>query len=426
MKKHFVYYCLAAFLFQVGCTIISQKPDEVAAVNIADAYFLGIHTDNPNNNLIQLTTSDFKALPDPVLFFDARGDVLGDKFSQIEADDIITLTETYVLFFGAFTFTLTDGEHCSNALIVNTETGSVHDLEDRYFPDWTNWYLGSMYHQTDAEGNIYYKYNGVSRLVIGDNESINYENYMDYYEGFQNEECFFVDKQGNVFFDAGRQVKLASGGIIETGEQLFLINGFGNKSIGFTEMDYPNQKAYYISIDGGELQKELLTDELHYTESFIGSKLYSDAENLVHFIITPSQIEHSEAIDRTFGLAVFESDNTVYTILPENNIEISIILGIEDNYLWIQSGEELYAIDLHSYNVHSEDLSLTFSEYIPFEIPEGYELQQVRFDRKGVVEIIAYNFNEEKRGKGFISMANGFEFIDDDSALGSIELTRIR
>lgn len=431
MKKYITLFCLSAFFFVDGCNIICPKPDKVAGIDIEDAWFLGVEDSqqgaSTSNNLVKLTSSDISTSPDPLFFLDDDGRFLGDNFAQIEAHHIITLTENYILLFGAFTFTLYDGEHYSNALIVNTESGAVYDLENRYFPDWTNWYMGSMYHQTDADGNIYYKYGGVSRLVIGDDESITYENYMDYYEGFYDSEAFFVDRQGNIFFNNGELVKLASGGIIESGENLLLINSHYKKVIGFTGMDYPNQKAYYITFEDGEIRKELIVENLKYTESFYDTKLYSNDEELAHFIFTPSQgIEHNEEITHILGLAIFEEDSIVYNMFLANDLEISAMLGIEDHYLWIQSGIELYAIDIDSYSLNSEDLSLTLNKYTQFDIPQGYELQQVRFDRKGMVEFIAYNFNEEKRGKGFISMAHGFEFIDDDSDLGSVELTRIR
>ncbi len=422
---------IAIILIMPGCNIISQKPDQLAGVDIADAVYLGVddpgHADYPDNNLLKLTSPDFSAAPDPLYFKDTEGEIFDDRFIEIEASDVITLTQKYILLFGGFTYTLLDGEHYSSALVVNTENGAVYDLEDRYRPDVNNYYLGSKYHQTDADGNIYYMHQGVSRLVPGDDGSLQYELYMDYYEGLMYDQTFFVDKHGNVFFESGTQVKLASGGIIDAGEEMFYFNGFDGKTIGLTYMNNADQKAYYITAGDGEINKTLFADHLGYTESFFDSWLFSSEEQLAHFLVSYSQgIDEGGEITYILGLAVFENDSSVYYIMPPSELEVGTILGIEDNYLWVENPDGLFALDLLSYNLSTRERMLHLASYTQFEIPENYELQQVRFDRQGVVEFVAYNFGSEERGKGFISMENGFQFIDDNSDLGTVDLTRIR
>ena len=54
------------------------------------------------------------------------------------------------------------------------------------------------------------------------------------------------------------------------------------------------------------------------------------------------------------------------------------------------------------------------------------EVRELFYSSANVVEFRGYDLSREVWVKGFVSMANGLEYFDEDSTLGSIILTRIK
>ncbi len=70
--------------------------------------------------------------------------------------------------------------------------------------------------------------------------------------------------------------------------------------------------------------------------------------------------------------------------------------------------------------------SLVLDEAIEYNLPDGIEIEILRFNEQHVIEFSAYNLLNEQRIKGFISIANGLEYYEEESYLGPVTLTRIR
>lgn len=129
------------------------------------------------------------------------------------------------------------------------------------------------------------------------------------------------------------------------------------------------------------------------------------------------------------GIVFDEADSSLYhIILPEIFLE-SEVLGLEDEYLWIQRGGEpgdLFAFNLSAYTLNEKTHSLFLNDYTEFQLPEGMEIQELRFNEARIIEFRAYDLAEENGIFGFISMANGLECFVEDADRGPVWLTRIR
>lgn len=428
-----------------GCDRIFNKPKEVASADIKDAYFLGIDqskdfnmdTDvEQKNNLIKITSNELNADPVTVDFLDESGETLGNAFTYVNAGPVVLLSERFSALWGEFKFKLKGGETHSNGLLLDHQTGAVFDLGYQYEPMDFNDYLGSKYYQQDKNGNIYFFTGGIKRLLIKDDTNIQVELYMDYWDSYF-EESYFVDLNGNIFFDRGRMVKLSSGGIIETGSEMICINGFDHEVIGF-ELDIddyetapPLLNVLHISISNQSIEKKIVTTTDYYGISKY-HHYYPDKVNNRHFIFStyvPAIIEELD-IELSAGICYDESlEKICYILLPSEMSGSFQILGLESSYLWIQdSGNEsrLFASDITGYIENEEEGNLVLNDFVEFQLPDGIEIELLRFNEERIVEFSAYDLLNEKQIKGFISMANGLEYYEEESDLWPVTLTRIK
>lgn len=215
-----VYYCFVfgLFLLMSECEMLLNKPDEVLSADITDAIYLGIDRGNDfdsdlnaelQNNLVKFTSGVQDGEPVSVEFHDESGEPIRNALIYAYTDRIAILSQSYTVIWGDFRFTLKGGDTHSNALLLDHETGTLTDLVYEYHPNITNSYLGSKYHQQDQYGNIYYLGDGgIRRLLVQDPANIQVDYYMDY----SPVDIYFVDLKGNVFFQSGKKVKLATGG----------------------------------------------------------------------------------------------------------------------------------------------------------------------------------------------------------------------
>lgn len=86
----------------------------------------------------------------------------------------------------------------------------------------------------------------------------------------------------------------------------------------------------------------------------------------------------------------------------------------------------LFVSDITCYKENVQAGTLILNDFIEFQLPDGIEIELLRFNEERIVEFSAYDLLNEKRIKGFISMANGMETYEEESDLGPVTLTRIK
>ena len=445
MPKFRSILALFYIVFLCSCESLFNKPAEVAFVEVTDAVFLGV--DNSKdldqeqdymNNLIKIPGNDLQAEPEIV-------DLLGPDKEKIDpsgiwfnAMDVILLSEQYLAVIGDFRFTLKGSESHSNAFLVNNVTGAVYDLVYEYQPTDMNIYLGGKYHQQDKYGNIYFRGEGIKRLVFSGEEEVSVEHYMDYWD-YSLEDGYFVDSEGNIFFDRGQRVKLASGGIIETGLIMTGVNGFDGNLYAFnTIMDESDELKSQIKVGSVMLQDQTVSFTPIDSVALIPetnqySKYYPDDQEGIHilfpYLLLSVQQEGITEYPGLIGLAFDEESRSLYKVLqPDNLIGKGILMGVESSHLWYdatRNGEGFYSVSLKNYTRNEEEGTFKLAEATLFELPSSYTIQECRFNEQHVIEFRAYDLQAEKKIRGFISQENGLEWYEEESK-GTLTLKRIR
>jgi hypothetical protein len=188
-----------------------------------------------------------------------------------------------------------------------------------------------------------------------------------------------------------------------------------------------------LTITGQTIDTDTVATSNHYLESSDELRYFPDAESGMHFLLSGHFFQTGQAgfvhVPRQAGLAFNESDSSVYTVmLPEGVPESSSIMGLESHYLWTRTPGEilrLFALDLNIHTIDSQSGSLLLDQYTEFQIPGGLEIQKLWFNAQRIIEFSAYDLAAEKQIRGFISMAHGMEYYEEEK-MGPVTLTRIR
>lgn len=433
MKTLNPVFVLLLVLFLSSCHRSFNKPGAVAYADVSDAYFLGAspRESGTSNNLVKIVTPGLDSDPITVNFLDEEKDMMREMFSSVYVDQIIPLSPEYSVLWGDFTFTLKEGERHSNGLLLHLPTGALFDLAAVYQPNWQNNYMGSPYHQQDRNGRIYFFGEGVKRLVFRDPDHVGVEHYIDYPIG--NEHPFFADPDGNVYFNLGARVKLFYGGIQETELSLIPIKGFDGNTYGFQNDSSSILKLYRLYAEVGEFKKEEVMDSNILFEAFYHNlHHYPDSVNKRHLIMS-NHLFHKDGQEFEYlpvGIVFDESELKIYPYqLSIDGLMTMEILGLEDNYLWLQDqGNEsrLVSVDLDDHSLDQASGMADFKNIAEFDLPSNLEFHSIRFNGVNAIEFRGYDLAREMWVKGFISMEHGLEYFDEESSLGSVTLTRIR
>lgn len=439
MKIKTIVTVLAAGILFTGCDQLSNNPKEVAFADVTDAYFLGIDPkigyDRPSNNLVKITSDNLEGSPVPVEFMDGSGDILGEAFSYVHVTDIVLVSPEYTILCGNFEFSLQGGEMQSIGLLLNNFTGALYDLEDQYRHTDANTYLGSKYFQHDRHGNLYYRVGPIRRLVVGDPDQIMVEQYMDYPGSYRD---YYIDLDGNIYFRNGELLKLAAGGIIETGAKLFCFTGFDGDIFGFQNDTATSMNLYSLTIDGDVLSKEVVMPANVFIDNYFHDidcpvLYYPDSLNRHHAFsgLVLMILREGESFRRMpFGFLFDENNSAIYPFeVPEGLSEMMAVFGREDHYFWVCDHPEsrrFYVLDLHDITLNAGSGMAEFNGYTEFEFPSHLEIQEVITGGSHMIEFRGYDLEKEVNVTGFLSMAHGLEYVEEDSELGSIILTRIK
>ena len=414
-------------------TDVPDKPMEVSGADISNAYYLGYIPGMPgelSNNLFKVSGPDLPSEQLEVNFLDEYGDVLGDSISSVHVRHIISISPEYTVLIGKFEFELEGGLLESGALLLNTVTGAIHDLKGEFNLAANNTYMGSRYYQQDKTGSIYYYDSGMKRLVFSAEGEVSVERYMDY--SFDSSDGYYLDPEGNIFFETGQRVKIASGGIQETGSRYLGFTGFDGKSYFLEGSLKPDMYLYTFSFDEGKLKKDTICEQLGYFESYYWElNHYADRARNNHILLAPNLMEdYYEEKFLAFGVLFSESEKQFYELsfpdIVPDNIEI---YGLEDNYYWLRSKDNssaFYLVDLDEYTLDSESRLAEFSSASEFIIPSTLEIRSIFFNEDRLIEFEAYDLQQEKKVKGFISAIRGLEYWELESTLGTTVLKRIR
>lgn len=435
MKFSFLNLFLLLAVFLTACEGVFNKPEEVAFLDISDAYYIGVDDDidvgsekGMASNLFKITSSNMDSDPVFVDFLSKAGEVIGSEFIYAHSNFPIIISKRYLILFGEFRFKLKGGETHSNALLVNNETGALYDLGYEFDPTDQNRYLGARYYQQDKYGNIYFLTRGVKRLVFHDIDNVDVEYYIDYPGNFDR---WFVDADGNVYFNRGSQVKLASGGIFETGTEMVCFGGMAGQTFGFQTKSSSDLSLFSMIAYGDSILKRVVQVPNILFESFQGLLYYPDLQNRRHIFISTQIFKKSGGsyYHLPGGILFNETDSSIYRLKFPEEIGEFTFLGLEDNYLWVKKYRDnlsLYTFDLKSINLDMQSERANFNEFDEFKFPISVEIQELRFNELGFVEFSAYDLRNETTIKGFVSMSTGMVSREEDSLLGSNALLRIR
>lgn len=428
------YFIVPSILFIIkGCTLI-LGPEGIAYADVTDAVFLG--TTNPgqgsetSNNVFKIADNSIHSVHAQVDFLSESGNILGDRFMEVDAHIPILLSPEYTILYGDFRFNLKGGETHSNGLLLDIENGSVFDLGYDYNPCPHDYYKGSKYYQQDASGNIYYLDRGIKRFLFKDPDHIVIEHYMDYTISYDDQ--FFVDAFGNVFFERGQMLKLATGGIIETNLELLGFNGFDNSTLALSNETKDIERGIQLSnflglsFDSFTMDYKILNTSDYYVSSFKSIKYYADSVNKIHFILSKNISNNGMQVSMEAGLALDELNNEIFLIkLPENMPYAGNLLGLEASYIWFREGSILFAVDMRNFELKRENGILHLLDYTEITLPEEIKINNLSLRETQVIYFAGYNLQTEKRMEGYVSMANGLEIYESEK-MGSVNLTRIR
>lgn len=434
--KYISLSCLILLIMLfAGCDRFSSKPGEVAFADIADAYYLAVTDSDPSlgeeNNLLKIVTSNLESDPVSVDFLNENGDILGPEFASVYVCSVIPISPDYSVLWGEFIFTLKGGETHSNGLLLNVKTGALYDLAYEYMPYPYNTYMASRYHQQDRYGRIYFHGQGIKRFHFDSPSAVSVEHYVDYPVGDDSD--YYVDPEGNVYFNRGAKVKQVIGGIAETGTQLICFTGMDGTVYGFQNDTSKVLYLYELVVDPEGFSKEIILQSNVYFESIPHDICYyADSAANIHLFVSHQTIWKSDQeIDYNHtGIGYEASAEALYTLkFPLDIPDISEKLGMEENYVWYWDYEDrtkLYAVNLEHYSMDPATGYITFSDHSEFQIPSSLEIQQLWFNEDRIIQFRGYDLAREVYVTGYVSVAQGLQHFDEESSLGSVTLTRIR
>ena len=417
-----------------GCNQIFNKPEEVAYADVSDAYFLGVDRakseDGSGNNLVKLTSGSLEGTPEEVDFMDGNGDVLGEAFAKVEVLRVIVLSPEYTVLWGRFTFQLKDGEIHSKGLLVHNGSGALYDLNDHYVPSDHNCFMGSKYHQQDRSGNIYFNTAGIKRLLIKDRDDIEVEHYLDYPADYRG---YFVDPDGRIYFNRGQLLKLAAGGIIETGAVLQCFTGFDGNVYGFQGDESDLLELVKLKVKENTVSKEMVLPTNIMFSNFEEPRYYYPLHDHNYHIFLSNIIDQqrgSDSYPMPFGFVFDEVNQTLHPFqVPSGLSEDMYLFGMEDHYIWIRDQQDqgkFYVIDLESISINGQTSMTEVADYTEFQIPSNLDILDLWFSEKRIIEFYGYDRLAEMHVMGSISMKQGLSYVEKESELGRISLTRIK
>lgn len=253
---------------------------------------------------------------------------------------------------------------------------------------------------------------------------------MDYTISYDDQ--FFVDAFGNVFFERGQMLKLATGGIIETNLELLGFNGFDNSTLALSNETKDIERGIQLSnflglsFDSFTMDYKILNTSDYYVSSFKSIKYYADSVNKIHFILSKNISNNGMQVSMEAGLALDELNNEIFLIkLPENMPYAGNLLGLEASYIWFREGSILFAVDMRNFELKRENGILHLLDYTEITLPEEIKINNLSLRETQVIYFAGYNLQTEKRMEGYVSMANGLEIYESEK-MGSVNLTRIR
>jgi hypothetical protein len=417
-----------------ACSKIFNKPDSVASLDLSNAIYIGIDESvtfdsDQGNNLIKITSEDLLSESEVVNFIDETGGFIGEQFISAETWNIIPVTEEYSILDGEYIFKQKGSEVRTLYLLLNNKTGALYDLMEVYRPEAYNNYLGSPYYQTDKSGNIYYSNSSIYRIDISNPEDVTVEKYVDSQAEVLREN-YFVDNDGNVYFNKGRQVKASTGGILETNMDMVCFIGLDGKTYGF-QNDYPDGlNILSLDIKDGKLNVEVIKKSDFYFESGIERTiLYNDVSNHRQLFMEPILFPEYAIDFENHHLLGFVFNETDYTQSP---ILVDLYLldecrGMEGEYLWFSTHKKKFlAFNLESITVNQASNVATVEEILEFELPSNFQMGSMNYDTKEPgIHFSAYDLQTEKSYRCSITVKNGFEYFEDTTPK-IVSLTRLQ
>jgi len=425
--------CLLIILLLSSCSEIFNKPDSVASLDISDAIYIGIDesvtfNSDHGNNLIKFTSEDLLSESEIVSFADGKGEFIGERFISAQTWNIIQATKEYSILDGEYIFKQTGGEVRTLYLLLNNKSGALYDLMEVYRPEGYNSYLGSSYYQTDKSGNIYYSNGSIYKIDKNNPDNVTVEKYVDSQAGVMREH-YFVDAEGNVFFNKGRRVKLSTGGILETNMDIVCFTGLDGNTYGF-QNDFPNLNILSVNINEGELDIEVLKKSDFYFESGIERTiLYNDEAKQRQLFMEPILFPEYSIDFENHHLIGFVYNGTDYSQSP---ILVDLYLldecrGLEEEYLWFTTHKQKFiAFNLESISINQASNVATVEEIHEFELPSNFQMGSMNYDTKEPgIHFSAYDLQTEKSYRCSITVENGFEYFEL-TASKIVSLTRIQ
>ena len=413
-----------------GCNQAFNKPVEVAFADVSDAYFLGmgpsISESGAANNLWKLTSSNLEGTPEEVDFMDENGDILGEAFAKIEVLSVEVLTPDYIVLWGRFTFLLKEEEIHSKGLLVHNGSGALYDLDDHYVPSEHNCFMGSKYHQQDRSGNIYFNTSGIKRLLIKDRDHIEVEHYLDYPADYKG---YYVNPDGCIYFNRGQLLKLAAGGIVETGAVLQCFTGFDGTVYGLQGDESDLLELVKLQVKQNTVSKELVLPTEIMFSNFEEPRYYYPLHDHNQHIFLSNIIVQQHGLDMPFGFVFDEVNQTFHHFQVPSGLEDMDLFGMEDHYIWIRDHQDqgkFFAIDLKSISINEQTSMIEVADYTEFQIPSNLDILDLWFSEKRIIEFYGYDRLAETQVIGSISMKQGLSYVEKESELGCINLTRIK
>jgi len=424
---------LLSIMVNAACDRQPVKPVDVTYADVTDAYYLGSveWTGESGNNLVKITSSSLEGSPEVVEFLDGDGEILGEEFITVYVQDVVNISPRYTVLYGGFEFELDGGTIQSIGLLLDHTTGALYDLAEHYRPAPDNCYLGAKYHQQDRYGNIYFHWYGIERLVFLDPERVEVEYYLDYPGSYDR---YFVDPDGNIYFRDGELLKLASGGIIETDASLPCFTGFQGDVFGFQTDTSKTPDLLRMTVDGSTLSKEVvLRANIYFDLSYDKQIFYfPDSAESSHMFISGFWLMKpgSPWEYLPYGFVFDEGGPAIYPFqIPDGLTEEVGFLGVEEHYIWIEDPldqEKFHVLDLQDIQLNKQTGRSEFDSYTTFQLPDHLDIINIRFNEERIIEFRGYDLEKEVHVKGFLSMAHGLEYVEEESELGSVTLTRIK
>lgn len=413
-------------------------PSDITMLDIRDAIYFGIDpaefmfdtalTDG--NNLIKYSSIGSDAIQKEVDFLDAAGFPVDAGYVYARANAIDVISEKYLILTGEFILNTREGETRSGGLLVNTESGRIHDLQSQFAPRHGNRYFGSSYFQKDQNGNAYFLRDGIRRLKFNDDEFIGLDYYCDYWDDFL-VGVFFLDQYGNIVYNYGSKVRHSNGQTSELQTtRLITFNGFDGFTYGFQgEPGYHNILRYNFQDDivtkevlkPVDFRFDLTPSQIHYYPMDTAKK---------HFFFSSTQLnflKQSAAEAYPIGIVYDENEGMDYRIYRSDPGSESLILGIEEDYLWCrESSATLGYYDIRDVIFDANDSIYILGNVHPVDITGDYNVTDFGFSESKVATFEGYEGNPLNRISGFVSVADSVFVIEQKYAGETIILSRIK